>query len=627
MISTFDVFLKSHSWLTPAFSRTLKSSKSLKSLSLLSDANLNWIETKDLDKKDISLITETTFRGISSLWKNTFQTYFGPITEFEIEGGQNRFNYNSLSDSIWWGSISSNIETNFQHIQDLIINSLDYQIELDQLTDHQFLAIITIEGFNLWLKSKLPDFLLEDAITASLSALERLQLELKIGNVKESSLVTNNNKILDIIMNNSNELAITKYDNNIMYDSLINGLFKNLRRTPHNINIPEHIVEYFKNSSTQTVNPLMEEMKTTPIESEISEDEMLSLIGFDEALLDRMEKTITALASTYNIREISIPYLGKKIFRLPSVVIQLSLSYLIGQGRIKNAKLKFSSTDVLVPDILELDFFSPSEYEKNIIDDLSLDYKNILVLLEKFLIVLENFQHFKPTSNVFNELEAIRQNTDSYPLITLSRDILIIITSLKEKTSLLDKKDSDEKTKLHEKIKSDLESLKMKTSRLREDIQSFYSFLYRFLPFPKAVSENKEYNKVELLFACSYDQCEMSASIEITKSTEAWKKFLIFLKEKKQTTSIIEFVKSLSKQLFILNSDISEQTTHELSWNIDSLILTNEERESLIEDTISNNDISNVNQSQCEVCQNWFCGSHFNESQFKCKIHQKLTNI
>jgi hypothetical protein len=215
-------------------------------------------------------------------------------------------------------------------------------------------------------------------------------------------------------------------------------------------------------------------------------------------------------------------------------------------------------------------------------------------------------------------------------LITLSRDIFIIITSLKEKVSILDKKDSDEKIKLHEKIKSDLESLKMKTSRLREDIQSFYNFLYRFLPFPRAVSEYKEDDKVELLFTCSYDQCEMTSSIEITKSIEAWKKFLIFLKEKKQTSSIIEFVKSLSKQLFILNSDINEQTVKELSWNIDSLILTNEERESLIEDTIrnnDNNDISNVNQSQCEVCQNWFCSSHFIESQFKCKIHQKLTNM
>ncbi|MHA2103803.1 MAG: hypothetical protein ACW981_10260 [Candidatus Hodarchaeales archaeon] len=630
MINTFDDFLRSHSWLTPAFSRTLKSSKSLKSLSLLLDNSLNWIETKGLDKNDISLITETTFRGISSLWKNTFQTYFGQLTEFEIEGGQNRFYYSSLDASIWWGSISSNIESNFQHIQDLLINSLDFQIDLDQLTDDQFLAIITTEGFNLWLKSKLPEFLLEDAITASLSALERLQLELKIGNVKESSLLTNNNKILEIVMNNSNELAITKYDNNIKYDSLINKFFKNLIRTPHKINIPEHIVEYFKSISTQTVNPLMEEMKTTPIESEISEDEMLSLIGFDEALLDRMEKTIIALASAYNIREISIPYLGKKIFRLPSVVIQLSLSYLIGQGRIKNAKLKFTSADVLVPDILELDFFSPSEEEKKVIADLSVDYKNILDLLENFLSILENFQHFKPTSNIFNELEAIRQNTDSYPLITLSRDISIIITSLKEKISLLDKKESEEKTKLQERIKIDIESLKMKMSRLREDIQSFYSFLFRFLPFPKAVNEYKEDNKVELLFTCSYDQCEMTSSIEITKSIETWKKFLIFLKEKKQSSSIIEFVKSHTKQLFLLNSDINEQTVKDMSWNIDSLILTNEERESLIEDTIrnkENTDISNVNQSQCEVCQNWFCSSHFIESQFKCKIHQKLTNI
>jgi hypothetical protein len=88
-------------------------------------------------------------------------------------------------------------------------------------------------------------------------------------------------------MNSSNELAITKYDSGVNYDSLIKKFFMNMKRSSNIINIPDHIINFLRNKSTQIVNPLIEEMRATPIESEISSDEIDSLINFDESLLDR----------------------------------------------------------------------------------------------------------------------------------------------------------------------------------------------------------------------------------------------------------------------------------------------------------------------------------------------------
>jgi hypothetical protein len=308
------------------------------------------------------------------------------------------------------------------------------------------------------------------------------------------------------------------------------------------------------------------------------------------------------------------------------VVIQLSLSYLIGQGRFKNANLKFSAPNLLFPDILELDPFSPSELEKEQINEITEEYNILLTNLREYLHILEDFQHVKPSSNVFNEIEAIRQNTDSYPLITLSRDISTAITSLKEKISLIEKKDAIQQPKLQEKVNSGLDSLRIKIINLKKDMLSFYSFLYRFLPFPINVIIDSQENQVKLEFRCAYLECEKTSFINSPQNIEAWRKFLLFLTEKKQSLSIKEFIEPLIPQLNLLNSEISERMLSEMTWNVDSLIITSEEREILIQETNKNEFVSETNESQCEICEFWYCSDHFNEEEFKCVTHQRLLN-
>ena len=494
--------IQQHPWLVSSLSKTLEESKSIKSISLFYNDKLNWINIAKNEKNDkIEPVTDLTFKSINKLWENTFGSSLGALKEFELEGGQNRFFFHSIDSLVWLGGLSNIIESTSSILQKFIINSLDFQIRKEKLEEDQFIGIMTSEGFKIWLKSKIPDFILEDAITSSLTAIERLQLELGLGRISECSISSNNEKNLMIKINKSNEFALTKFDDFVKYDSRLDFFFSNLIRTPQKINVSGQILDYIATQSIKSVNPLLEEMRATPIESEISDDEMLSLIGFDEELLERMEKTIGAIASSYNIQEISIPYLGQKIFRLPSAVIQLSLNYLIGQGRIKGANLKYSDPTFLYPDILKLDLYKPNEEEIEDIAKITEIYNEINESLRDLITLLDRYQYMSSTTQVFNELEAVRQNTDSYPLITLSRDISAIITSLNEKLIILEKKDIEVKSKMHNRINLEIESLKIKISTLNKDIHSLNNVLYRFLPYPitiKEFSDNSGLDKPQL---------------------------------------------------------------------------------------------------------------------------------
>ncbi|OLS26260.1 MAG: hypothetical protein HeimC3_10390 [Candidatus Heimdallarchaeota archaeon LC_3] len=621
-------------WVIPALSKTIEESKSIKSISLFFNEKLKWNTALKSEKKDkLETISDLTFKGIHKLWKNTFGNTLGYLKEFEIEGGQNRLFFHSIDSLTWLGTISNILETNSSIIQNFIINSLDFQILEEKLVENQFIGITTSEGFKIWLKSRIPDFIFEDAIISSLTAIERIQLELDLGTISECNIESNNNKNLLIKINKSNELALTKFDDSIEYDSRLDSLFSSLIRFPQKITIPGQILDYIATQSIKTINPLMEEMKATPIESEISEDEIISLIGFDEELLDRMEKTIKAIASNYNIQEISIPYLGQKIFRLPSAVIQLSLSYLIGQGRIKDAKLKFSNPSILYPDILKLDLFSPNENELEIMSKIKEFYQEINKPLKDLIILLDRFQYLSSTTQVFNELEAIRQNTDSYPLITLSRDINSIITSLNEKIIITEKKDLIDKSKIINRIRVGMESLKIKMSIFNKDIDLLNRVLHRFLPYPITINEFNDNSGLELIFECNSNQCSKNRTILVHKSIEAWRKFLLFLDDKKLSTSIKEFIKPLKENIDLLNNEIDEDLIKKLLWDLDTIILTNEERELLISDINneksleSSETVISLIKSQCEICEKWFCVDHYNNDQFKCNTHQKLMNL
>ncbi|MFW9929603.1 MAG: hypothetical protein ACFFD1_09445 [Candidatus Thorarchaeota archaeon] len=629
-------------WLPSSLINTLNSSKSLKSVFLLNKGEISWFETKDINKKARNKkLLEIAFQGFTTLWEVTFKSLTGSFFSFEVEGSSYRFYFYKIKLNLWLGFEGSIIEGISNIIQQIVINGLEDFIILDKVQDNQFLGLITSEGYHLWLKSKYPDFILEDVLSSCFSAIERIQLELKIGSIDECVFQTTKGNKLEVKMNRTNELSLTNFDENIHYDSSLYNLFYEIIRSNQRINFSEHLSQVLQKYTEREQNPLLEEMRATPIESEITDDELISLIGFDEALLERMEKTITAIVGAYNIREISIPYLGQKIFRLPSIVVQLSLSYLIGQGRLQRAHLKMSNPSVYVPDILELELFSYSEDEYKQIVLIRDIFDNIMVSVNEFISELNNYIFSKPKTKIFNEIESIRQNTDTYPIFTLIRDIHEYVSRITEyysmiemRTKNLDNSDSlTEKGSLENKIEFNINALFNKLELFQTTLKSIARYLFRFIPNPQDVRYNETDQYLNIIFRCSHNKCQKMKIITIKSEIFAWRKFLMLLPEKKVTPNIEIFIKPLKECYENIPRTLNRESIEAYSWNLDDFVLTNEERELIINTVFSKIDsdtnkewIKEINTAICEICDNWFCQDHYNFDQFKCSLHQKLKN-
>ena len=136
-------------------------------------------------------------------------------------------------------------------------------------------------------------------------------------------------------------------------------------------------------------------------------------------------------------------------------------------------------------------------------------------------------------------------------------------------------------------------------------------------------------------FATVFDNgnCGKNKQIISSANHNAWKKYLLFINEKYQTESIIQYVSSLRNKFSFLQHELSVEQVRNFNWNLDEFILTNEEREGIISDLKLESDVktmgelSDLIEGQCEICDKWFCNIHFDNEQFKCNIHQKMINI
>ena len=638
----YEEFSFKHKWFIPAIESTFNYYKDINVIFFRDMKSNSWLKSKNRYFKRKTTTIDLALAGFETLFLESLGINLGKIKQLEIEGKRNSIFSKQVTEMLSYAVVGRTRISQNEVNESLLEHALENHVQLQENND--FIGLVTPEGFPIWVQSKEPNYLIEESLTACFFALERLQLDLNLGPLNSCTFYGQQSRSLDIKMNLSNDLAIIVYTSQLLeIDQFIKDFFLEIQHKPQKIRIPENLLLQFQ--SKGNISNILQDMRTLTDSNteDISDDEMVALIGFDEALLDRMTTTLKTLQKTYNVREVSISYL-RKLFRLPSAVIQLSLSYLISKGDLGHSRLQQSDDSLINPDLLLLDIFVPTDTEQSFLDLVNSEITNLMSPLRKTLKQLDNYSIINTsTTHVLNELVAIRQSSDPYSLINLAKGMKDNVSSIlklkyREEQRKLQKESVLETDNFMQKVEVDVASLKKDHEIFINEIRSLSTILSRLIPIPSEILDNSFDNKnfYSLRFSCENPGCPNSIMLPISKSILAWQKYLFFLPEQNKNTSINKFTIQLEKKFDTIPKQLDLSSNEEFSWNLEEFILQIEERELLLKETQKSIEFeiqeeegfhSLANYRQCIECEGWFCPNHYNFEQFMCKQHERSLGV
>ncbi|HKZ39510.1 MAG TPA: hypothetical protein VJ044_01030, partial [Candidatus Hodarchaeales archaeon] len=565
----------------------------------------------------------------------------------ELEGRRKKIYSQDLDNFFGFHFITAALQNPSDVLQGLVQIALEQQAKFDVSDQSEFVALTTPDGLPLWTLSKSSDPLLqysiEEGFVSCFSSIERMQIELGIGPLKELHLSGIKSQSLRIQMNQAGDLALATYRRENEEFISIQSFFSTIQRNQGRLRIPEEFKELL--GKTPPKSQIAEEMLRSTGQGEHdepSEDEIISLTGFDFGTIDRIEKTIKAIAKSYNINEISVPYL-RGLFQLPAAAIDMSLQFLIIEGRLGRSALARTSSSSLGNDRLILDLHEPSEEEKSFLMELDKVHSSLLADVASVSDLLSTFiQEASSRPSMLTEYSAIMENTDSYPLMVLIRDMHELNREIKDEMRKLDVRARQESSKtsrkeddlIRSRINALAESFRQKLRSLRKDLLSMNFMLSRLIPDPTNVEyiddTSSDYPVPVLAFACAEKTCEKTVAVPISTSIAAWKKYLLFRNDKLANATISEFNKDLEEKRQKIPAEPDTPFISSYSWELELFVPQNEERDQLLRDTYKH--IDQLDRAEkhwmstlelCFACDFWFCANHYNSEQFKCVFHQR----
>ncbi len=260
------------------------------------------------------------------------------IEELEIVGKDKTIWIKNVSDSFFLQAISSSRQ-DVTELRDNIIEFL-----LKDILSHssaETIAMVSSDGFPIWFVGK--HNLAQVATIAAnvLSAAERLNIELKLGSidfVEMSNLTENVDKTM-VFFNEAQDLMLlligTKSSDEVLkIIEIAEKIFRTHVRQEHSTLIlpPSWMLE-----REEKIKEILEETSDTTYSSDTTE-EIRSLRQFNEETLNQLVDLLKDLYRRYRCREVSIPYLCKKL-KLPPMVMNVVLQSLLFEGRLGNSRV------------------------------------------------------------------------------------------------------------------------------------------------------------------------------------------------------------------------------------------------------------------------------------------------
>ncbi len=255
------------------------------------------------------------------------------VKECEIIGNEKAVWLKNLSPKYFIQAVTSSRQE-ISELRDLFIETILKDVFSRSV---KTIGLVSSDGFPIWFEGK--HNLLQVANVASnvLSMAERLNIELKLGNIDSVEISANDNEMtVEIVFNEAQDLLLTLIGVSCQEADMkvARELFRGTTRQEFTtLLVPSNWVE----EREEIIKQILEETQDVTYSGD-EREELLALRSFNEETINQLEILLKELYRRYRCREVSIPYLRKRM-RLPPAVINLTLQSLMLEGRLGNSQI------------------------------------------------------------------------------------------------------------------------------------------------------------------------------------------------------------------------------------------------------------------------------------------------
>ncbi|MFX0087158.1 MAG: hypothetical protein ACFFAU_16025 [Candidatus Hodarchaeota archaeon] len=515
-------------------------------------------------------------------------------------------------------------------------------------------GLIASEGYPVWVvfpeDKEMDEFLFAISITSLLTLVERIDMEVSAGGIKNCIIQGTDNLLLNVSFNPSQDLALAVTQksenlNDVLLETELESFFgKIVDPIIYTAIVPEITDE----DRVKMLKQILED-----VTGEATEEEIQTLNIFDSLTLQALENEIKMVQKRYGANEISIGYLRRRM-RLPSEVLSMSLEYLIANGNIngKIGKARQTGQEILVLD----PFLKRSEKDIKELEIIQTQIRDLFIPLEPFLTKLPKLEQPIAAQEVLtealSEFQVMLTLSDTDSIFLLANDIRFNGSQLENavKTALMLQKqimESNEEDIILTELKRRYEGVKEKilnlkstvigqVTKFQEDLINSYRLLSRLLPIPIEFKNGKDPNEIRVIIKCHALNCNVEA--EVVGNIETWVKISVLSTfigisddfPEGLSSYIEKYRKKIDTQILqlklLLNSKNQESKFESLPFleNIEELLISNAQRDEMITNLRNckiNNDIKDFFTSfkQCTSCHHWFCeDKHISPISNKC---------
>ncbi len=513
-------------------------------------------------------------------------------------------------------------------------------------------GLIASDGFPVWVTfpegQETDEFLFAISITSLMTLVERIDMEVSAGGVRNCIIQGTEDLLLNVSFNPSQDLAlaVTQQSNNISDVFLKVELDKLFQKVVDPVIYSAIVPEIVDEDRERMLKQILED-----VTGEATEEEIQTLNIFDSLTLQTMENEIKLVQKRYGTNEISVGYLRRRM-SLPSEVLSMSLEYLIANGNIRGkiGKARQTGQEILVID-LSADM---SQLNKRKLRMIQTQINDLFVPINPFLKKLPKIEQPIDTQEVItealSEFQVMLTLSDTDSIFLIANDIRFNESQLENavKTAIMLRTQISETDKddiifaelkrrysgTTERIQEIYPTIKGQAKKFHEDLLNSYRLLSRLLPIPTHFRQEEDTNKDIIVFKCFAHNCE--DNVEIEGNIDIWVKLGIFSTVlgieddfPEGASPLVEefrnkFENQFTKLVSLVKNEIDESKLEYFPFleNIEELLLNNSQRDEIIA-SLRQGKVENKQEDffslfkQCKSCNNWFCEDHLSSAN-KC---------
>ncbi len=359
------------------------------------------MKTQDHEKDRLSELNSTllsqialALQDVSKILSN--HLFLGDtVYEIEIVGNQKVLWIKNVVN-LFFIQVVASAKQDVNELRDKVVEQI--LKDMLSLSAAKTISLVSSDGFPIWIVGKHNLSQVATVAANVLSAAERLSIELKLGLMEVIELCNaakegEENKTL-VLFNEAQDLMLlligAKEDTKVVkIIELGRKIFRRfIRQERSTLVVPPDMIQ----EREERIKSILEETRDTSYSGN-QQEELLSLRNFNESSIDQLESLLKELYRRYRCREVSIPYLRKRM-KLPPSVINIILQSLMFEGRLGNSTIVMDAS-TQVP-FLRLDWSVMREtIDHSLIREIE-EYKNQIINR-----IIEH--HFNNSSQFFLE--------------------------------------------------------------------------------------------------------------------------------------------------------------------------------------------------------------------------------